>query len=70
MLDVYTEFNEKVAEKFRIMKFKSKKVLKNYAFDIADVPDSSEYLEVQYQVCRNLFYLYDTAFNTKENFHC
>lgn len=34
------------------MKFRSKKTTKEYAFDIADVPDSSEYLEVQYPVSR------------------
>ncbi|KAM4605996.1 DNA polymerase alpha catalytic subunit [Polymixia lowei] len=47
MMDVYQEFNE-LSEKFRIMKFKSKKVEKNYAFEIPDVPTQSEYLEVRY----------------------
>ncbi|XP_029458947.1 DNA polymerase alpha catalytic subunit isoform X2 [Rhinatrema bivittatum] len=48
MMNVYQEFSEKIAEKYKIMKFKSKKVEKNYAFEIPDVPDKSEYLEVRY----------------------
>lgn len=47
MMDVYQEFNE-LSEKFKIMKFKSKKVEKNYAFEIPDVPSQCEYLEVRY----------------------
>ncbi|XP_074549781.1 DNA polymerase alpha catalytic subunit [Halichoeres trimaculatus] len=47
MMDVYQEFNE-LSEKFKIMKFKSKKVERNYAFEIPDVPTQSEYLEVRY----------------------
>ncbi|CAJ1082305.1 DNA polymerase alpha catalytic subunit [Xyrichtys novacula] len=47
MMDVYQEFNE-LSEKFKIMKFKSKKVEKNYAFEIPDVPSHCEYLEVRY----------------------
>uniref|UniRef100_A0AAQ4RCG8 DNA polymerase n=1 Tax=Gasterosteus aculeatus aculeatus TaxID=481459 RepID=A0AAQ4RCG8_GASAC len=47
MIDVYQEFNE-LSEKFRIMKFKSKKVEKSYAFEIPDVPTQSEYLEIRY----------------------
>ncbi|KAK1884775.1 DNA polymerase alpha catalytic subunit, partial [Dissostichus eleginoides] len=47
MMDVYQEFNE-LSEKFRIMKFKSKKVEKSYAFEIPDIPSQSEYLEVRY----------------------
>ncbi|XP_072850377.2 DNA polymerase alpha catalytic subunit isoform X4 [Pogona vitticeps] len=48
MMDVYQEFNDRVAEKYKIMKYKSKKVEKNYAFEIPDVPAKSEYLEVRY----------------------
>ncbi|XP_054830106.1 DNA polymerase alpha catalytic subunit [Eublepharis macularius] len=48
MMDVYQEFNDKIAEKYKIMKFKSKKVEKNYAFEIPDVPAKSDYLEVRY----------------------
>ncbi|MGH0172441.1 UNVERIFIED_CONTAM: hypothetical protein FKN15_005013 [Acipenser sinensis] len=47
MMDVYQEFNE-IADRYKIMKFKSKKVVKNYAFEIPDVPAQSEYLEVRY----------------------
>uniref|UniRef100_A0A667XAA8 DNA polymerase n=1 Tax=Myripristis murdjan TaxID=586833 RepID=A0A667XAA8_9TELE len=47
MMDVYQEFNE-LSEKFKIMKFKSKVVEKNYAFEIPDVPSQCEYLEVRY----------------------
>ncbi|KAB0345233.1 hypothetical protein FD754_022159 [Muntiacus muntjak] len=48
MKDVYDEFDEKIAAKYKIMKFKSKVVEKNYAFEIPDVPEKSEYLEVRY----------------------
>ncbi|XP_008578186.1 PREDICTED: DNA polymerase alpha catalytic subunit, partial [Galeopterus variegatus] len=48
MKDVYDEFDEKIATKYKIMKFKSKIVEKNYAFEIPDVPEKSEYLEVRY----------------------
>ncbi|XP_061523042.1 DNA polymerase alpha catalytic subunit [Phycodurus eques] len=47
IMDVYQEFSE-LSDKFKIMKFKSKKVEKNYAFEIPDVPTQSEYLEVRY----------------------
>uniref|UniRef100_A0A803T2M0 DNA polymerase n=1 Tax=Anolis carolinensis TaxID=28377 RepID=A0A803T2M0_ANOCA len=48
MKDVYEEFNDHVAEKYKIMKYKSKKVEKKYAFEIPDVPANSDYLEVRY----------------------
>ncbi|KAM5221113.1 DNA polymerase alpha catalytic subunit [Ctenodactylus gundi] len=48
MKDVYDEFDEKIAAKYKIMKFKSKVLEKNYAFEIPDVPEKSEYLEVRY----------------------
>ncbi|CAG5895861.1 unnamed protein product [Menidia menidia] len=47
IMDIYQEFSE-LSERFKIMKFKSKKVEKNYAFEIPDVPTQSEYLEVRY----------------------
>jgi len=47
-IDVYQEFNEKIATKHKIMKFISRKVQKAYAFEIQDVPVTSEYLEVRY----------------------
>ncbi|KAM4815302.1 DNA polymerase alpha catalytic subunit-like, partial [Thomomys bottae] len=48
MKDIYDEFDESIAAKYKIMKFKSKTVEKNYAFEIPDVPAKSEYLEVRY----------------------
>ncbi|KAF6722888.1 DNA polymerase alpha catalytic subunit [Oryzias melastigma] len=47
MMDVYQEFSE-LSEKFKVMKFKSKKVEKNYAFEIPDVPTQCDYLQIQY----------------------
>ncbi|XP_061660924.1 DNA polymerase alpha catalytic subunit isoform X2 [Syngnathoides biaculeatus] len=47
MMDIYQEFSE-LSDKFKIMKFKSKKIEKNYAFEVPDVPTQSEYLEVRY----------------------
>lgn len=49
ILDVYNEFN-KLSDKYHITTFKSRKVNKNYAFNIADVPDACDYLEVRYSV--------------------
>lgn len=48
IMDVYNEFNNEVTKKFNITQFKSRKVSKNYAFSLPDVPLSSEYLEVKY----------------------
>ncbi|GAB1605260.1 DNA polymerase alpha catalytic subunit-like [Argonauta hians] len=45
---VYDEFNEKIAEKYKITTYKSKKVSCKYAFELADVPIKSDYLEVRY----------------------
>ncbi|XP_021372053.1 DNA polymerase alpha catalytic subunit-like [Mizuhopecten yessoensis] len=48
LVDVYTEFNEKIVEKHKIKKFKSKKATKQYAFEKEEVPVESDYLEVRY----------------------
>ncbi|KAL8595946.1 hypothetical protein ACOMHN_018258 [Nucella lapillus] len=48
MMDVYEEFNTTIAEKFKITKFKSKKATRKYAFEKAEVPSESDYLEVHY----------------------
>ncbi|XP_022344658.2 DNA polymerase alpha catalytic subunit-like [Crassostrea virginica] len=48
MVDVYTEFNERITEKYKIPKFKSKKVTKQYAFEKSDVPVESDYLEIRF----------------------
>lgn len=50
MMDVYKEFNEKIAERYKILQYKSRKVERNYAFSIQDVPVTSEYLEIVYPV--------------------
>lgn len=50
MLDVYKEFNERIAERYKILQYKSRKVERHYAFSIPDVPMKSEYLEVMYPV--------------------
>ncbi|XP_072901729.1 DNA polymerase alpha catalytic subunit isoform X1 [Hemitrygon akajei] len=48
LMDVYQEFSEAIAERYKIMKFKSKRVEKKYAFEIPDIPENCEYLEVRY----------------------
>ncbi|XP_019380056.1 PREDICTED: DNA polymerase alpha catalytic subunit isoform X1 [Gavialis gangeticus] len=48
IMSVYKEFNDQISVKYKIMKFKSKKVEKYYAFEIPDVPAKSDYLEVRY----------------------
>ncbi|XP_032534928.1 DNA polymerase alpha catalytic subunit isoform X2 [Chiroxiphia lanceolata] len=48
IMSVFKEFNDSISPKYKIMKFKSKKVEKYYAFEIPDVPAKSEYLEVKY----------------------
>ncbi|XP_074839481.1 DNA polymerase alpha catalytic subunit isoform X2 [Carettochelys insculpta] len=48
MMNIYQEFNDQIAVKYKIMKFRSKKVEKNYAFEIPDVPAKCDYLEVRY----------------------
>lgn len=47
---LYDEFNKKISEKYNINEFKSVKATKNYAFNIAGVPDTCDYLEVRYAV--------------------
>ena len=50
--DVYEEFNGKVADRYKILEHKSKMSVKNYAFEHADVPESGEFLEVQYSAAK------------------
>ena len=47
LLNVYEDFNNNIATKLHLDEFKSKKVVKNYAFH-PSVPTQSEYLEVRY----------------------
>jgi len=42
------EFNDRIADRYKIMKFKSMKVTRSYVFGEKDVPVESEYLEVRY----------------------
>lgn len=46
--DVYNEFDERIASKHRIMKYKTKVVEKKFVFGEAHIPEHSQYLEIQY----------------------
>ena len=50
MLDLYNEFNDVIAPKFKIHKFQSKPTSKKFTWNVKNlnVPFSSEYLEVRY----------------------
>ncbi|XP_028164527.1 DNA polymerase alpha catalytic subunit [Ostrinia furnacalis] len=48
MMDVYEEFNSSVASELGLKEFKSRKVTKNYSFNLPDIPAQSDYLEVRY----------------------
>lgn len=48
LADVYEEFSEKVADKYKITTFKSRKVTCKYAFELEGIPAESDYLEVRY----------------------
>lgn len=50
MMDVYQEFNSSVASDLGLKEFKSRKVTKNYCFNLPDIPAESDYLEVKYNV--------------------
>lgn len=56
MVDVYNEFNN-LTDKYHIQNFKSRKITKKYAFELADVADESEYLEIRYSVSAQYFKL-------------
>lgn len=59
MMDVYEEFNSSVASELGLKEFKSRKVTKNYCFNLPDIPAQSDYLEVKYSVslCISYFIL-------------
>jgi DNA polymerase alpha subunit A len=57
MVDVYNEFNN-LSDQYQVRNFKSRKITKKYAFDLPDVADESEYLEIRYSV--SVFLLYNT----------
>ncbi|XP_053207182.1 DNA polymerase alpha catalytic subunit-like [Panonychus citri] len=46
--EVHKEFTEKIAPKYKIKLYKTRKVTKFYSFDQADVPYQADYLEVVY----------------------
>ncbi|CAB3220978.1 unnamed protein product [Arctia plantaginis] len=48
MMDMYEEFNSSVASNLGLKEFKSRKVTKNYCFNLPDIPAQSDYLEVRY----------------------
>ncbi|XP_074657943.1 DNA polymerase alpha catalytic subunit-like [Tubulanus polymorphus] len=48
LMDVYKEFNTVLTEKYKINGFRSRKVVKEYSFDKADIPAESDYLEARY----------------------
>lgn len=48
MMDMYEEFNNSVASELGLKEFKSRKVTKNYCFNLPDIPAQSDYLEVRY----------------------
>lgn len=50
MMDMYEEFNSSVASELSLKEFKSRKVTKNYCFNLPDIPAQSDYLEVRYSV--------------------
>jgi len=47
--DVYQEFNSKIAVRYKIPEFKSKPSRMSYAFQLEDVPDVADYLEILYE---------------------
>ncbi|CAK8686705.1 DNA polymerase alpha catalytic subunit-like [Clavelina lepadiformis] len=46
--DVYQEFDSEVADKHKIMKFKTKMLEKKYVFGQKDIPHETQYLEISY----------------------
>ncbi|KAJ0181362.1 hypothetical protein K1T71_003447 [Dendrolimus kikuchii] len=48
IMDMYEEFNTSVASELGLKEFKSRKVTKNYCFNLPDIPAQSDYLEVKY----------------------
>eukprot|EP00092_Neocalanus_flemingeri_P020784 GFUD01022520.1.p1 GENE.GFUD01022520.1~~GFUD01022520.1.p1 ORF type:complete len:1437 (+),score=492.07 GFUD01022520.1:76-4386(+) len=47
-MDLYNEFNDKIAKRYKINEHKCRPVEKLYAFEHSDIPDSGQYLEVVY----------------------
>ena len=47
-MDMYNEFNNKIAKRYKILEHKCRPVEKSYAFEHTDIPDNGQYLEVLY----------------------
>ena len=47
-MDLYNEFNEKIAKRYKIQEHRCRPVEKMYAFEHSDIPDNGQYLEVLY----------------------
>ena len=47
-LDIYSEFNNKIAKRYKILEHKTRKVERSYAFEHTNIPDKGTYLEVLY----------------------
>ena len=76
--DVFDEFQQ-VSEKMKIKKFKKRKAVKKYCFELPDIPPEAEYLEVeysaihqpisnQYLVGNTYQHIFGTNANVLENF--
>ncbi|OTF75927.1 DNA polymerase alpha catalytic subunit-like protein, partial [Euroglyphus maynei] len=46
--DVREEFEQQIAPQLKLRQFRSRKVIKRYAFELDQIPDEAEYLEVLY----------------------
>lgn len=49
-MEMYDEFNSTVATELGLKEFKSRKITKNYCFNLPDIPAQSDYMEVKYSV--------------------
>ena len=47
-MDMYNEFNNKIAKRYKILEHKCRPVEKSYAFEHTNIPDHGQYLEVLY----------------------
>ncbi|KAH7639346.1 dna polymerase alpha catalytic subunit-like protein [Dermatophagoides farinae] len=48
MDDVREEFEQQIAPQLKLRQFRSRKVIKRYAFELDQIPDEAEYLEILY----------------------
>ncbi|XP_068628346.1 DNA polymerase alpha catalytic subunit [Battus philenor] len=52
MMDMYQEFNGTIANELGLSEFKSRKVTKNYCFNLPNIPAQCDYLEVKYSASK------------------